>query len=282
MFRTLACKALVPVGLAVTGFVVVCFLLLYSAVKNVVTRDAVNHAANLADTVLKSTRYAMLKSDRETLATIVSNIGEQKGVEHVRIFNKKGVVNISAHPDETGRLLDKKEEGCVGCHVGETPTTKLGRMEQARSYKNRNGVEVIAITAPIYNDPQCSSAACHVHPSSQKILGTMDIGLSQEMMTATLASIRNQMVLYTLMVLVLTVGGVTALLRRSVFLPMQRLEVLADHAEADDELPSLPLRLPRELDRIAKSIYKLHQKFRANRALSCVSAKNGAGVRRDE
>jgi len=261
MLRTLAGRALVPVGLAVTGFVVVCFLLLYSAIKDVVTRDAVNHAANLADTVLKSTRYAMLKSDQEMLGTIISNIGEQKGVEHVRIFNKKGVVNISSRSGETGRLLDKKAEGCIGCHLTETPTTKLGRMEQARTFKTRAGTEVIAITAPIYNDPQCSNAACHVHPTSQKILGTLDIGLSQEMMTATLASIRNQMILFTMMVLVLTVGGVTAILRRSVFLPMQELEELASQAEAVNGIPSVPSNLPRELDRIANSIYNLHQKF---------------------
>jgi len=282
MIRTLAGRALVPVGLAVTGFVVVCFLLLYSAVKNVVTRDAVNHAANLADTVLKSTRYAMLKSDRETLSTIVSNIGEQKGVEHVRIFNKKGVVNISAHTDEIGRLLDKKAEGCIGCHAADTPTTKLGRMEQARTFRNKAGTEVIAITAPIYNDPQCSNAACHFHPSSQKILGTLDIGLSQEMMTATLASIRNQMILFTLMILILTVGGVTAILRRSVFLPMQELEVLARQAEDDEDIPASRSRLPRELDRIANCIYKLHQKFRSTQGKSSGSTIDTTVARQDE
>jgi sensor histidine kinase regulating citrate/malate metabolism len=262
MIKTLAGRALIPVGLAVTGFVVVCFLLLYSGIKNVLEHDAVGHAANLADTVLKSTRYSMLKSDRETLGTIVHNIGEQKGVEFIRIFNKKGVVNLSSRPDEIGLLLDKKAEGCIGCHLAETPTTKLGKMEQARTFRNKAGLELMAITAPIYNDPQCSNAACHFHPSSQKILGTLDIGLSQEMMTATLASIRNQMIMFTLMVLVLTVGGVTAILRRSVFLPMQKVEVQAGQAEEDDGVPSIPARLPRELDTIAHSLYNLHKKLR--------------------
>jgi len=81
---------LIPVGLAVTGFFVVCCLLLYSAIKSRITSDAVFNATSMADTVLKSTRYAMLKDDRETLAMIIRNIGEQKGVDHVRIFNKRG------------------------------------------------------------------------------------------------------------------------------------------------------------------------------------------------
>jgi hypothetical protein len=141
---------------------------------------------------------------------------------------------------------------------------------------------VIAITTPIYNDPQCSNSACHFHPSSQKILGTLDIGLSQEMMTATLASIRNQMILYTLMVLILTVGGVTAILRRSVFLPMHELEVLARQAEDDEDIPVPPSRLPRELDRIANCIYKLHQKFRSTQGKSCGSLIDNTVARQDE
>jgi hypothetical protein len=262
MFKSLAGKALVPVGLAVTGFVVVCFLLLYTMVKNVITRDAVGHAANLADTVLKSTRYAMLKSDRETLTTIVRNIGEQKGVEHVRIFNKKGVVNFSSRAGETGHQVDKKAEGCVGCHAGATPASTLGRMEQARSFKNKAGTDVLAITAPIYNEPECSNAACHVHPAGQKVLGTLDIGLSQEMMLSSLASIRNQMIIFTVMVLALTVGGVTALLRRSVFLPMQKLNDFVEEAEGEEEPSAPPHRFPQELDRVAKSYYNLNLKLR--------------------
>src|SRR4029079_393102 len=65
MFDRIAGRALVPVGVVVTGFLVVCFVLLYAAIKNVVIHDSVGHANNLAGIVLKSTRYAMLNSDRE-------------------------------------------------------------------------------------------------------------------------------------------------------------------------------------------------------------------------
>lgn len=262
MFKTLAGKALVPVGLAVTGFVVVCFLLLYTMIKNIVTTDAVGHATNLADTILKSTRYAMLKNDREILTTTINNIGEQKGVEHIRIFNKKGIVNISIRNDELNRQVDKKAEGCIGCHAGAMPSTTLGRMEQARTFKNGVGKDILAITTPIYNEPECSNAACHVHPAGQKVLGTLDIGLSQEMMLSSLASIRNQMITFTVMVLVLTVGGVTALLRRSVFLPMQKLNDFVEEAEGENSNMAPPRRFPQELDRIAKSYYKLNLKLR--------------------
>jgi len=260
MFKTLAGRALVPVGIAVTGFVVVCFLLLYSVIKNVVNRDTVGYATNTADTILKSTRYAMLKSDREMLTTMIRNIGQQQGVEHIRVFNKQGIVNISTRPEELDRQVDKKAEGCIGCHAGAIPSASLGRMEQARTFTNGDGREVLAVMAPIYNEPECFNAPCHVHPPAQKVLGTLDIGLSREMMLNSLASIRNQMIVFTIMILVLTVGGVTALLRRSVFLPLQKLRRVAEQVEAGEHPEAHPSHFPRELDRIAQSLYNLSQK----------------------
>lgn len=265
MFKSLAGRALVPVGIAVTGFVVVCFLLLYSAIKNIVDRDSAMNATNLADTVLKSTRYAMLKNDNEILTTVINNVGQQKGVEHIRIFNKKGIINISTNPEELNRQVDKNAEGCIICHAGKDPVTTLGKMEQVRIFKNGQGEETISITTPIYNEPECSNAACHVHPAGQKVLGTLDIGLSRKTLLDSLASIRNQMIAFTVMILLLTVGGVTALLIRSVFQPLLKLSRLAQQAE-DDELPATPpSHFPRELDRIAQSLYNLNQKLRSSR-----------------
>lgn len=266
MFKTLAGRALIPVGIAVTGFVVVCFLLLYSAIKDIVNRDSVTHATNLADTILKSTRYAMLKNDREILTTTINNIGQQKGVEHIRIFDKRGVVNISTRKNELNHQVDKNTEGCIVCHAGSVPMSTLGKMEQARTFKNAEGKEIMAITAPVYNEPECSNAACHIHRPEQKVLGTLDIGLSREMLLDSLASIRNQMIVFIVMILVLTVGGVTALLLRSVFLPLQKLRNLALQAENENLAATPPAHFPRELDSIAQSLYNLSLKLRSVRS----------------
>lgn len=257
MFDTLAGKALVPVGLAVTGFMVVCCLILYSVIREDLHHGEIVHASNLADTILKSTRYAMHKSDRETLATIIRNVGEQKGVDHVRIFNKKGIVTFSANSGELNRQVDKNTEGCIQCHRGSAPVTNLRTMQQARTFKNQGGMDVMAITAPIYNDPDCSSAACHVHLPGQKVLGTLDIGLSRGELERSLAMLRIQMILFTLMSLILTIGGVTALLRRNVFLPVQRLRDYVESSVNIGDMPEPPPHLPHDLDIIATSYYKV-------------------------
>ncbi|HBG06134.1 MAG: cytochrome C [Geobacteraceae bacterium GWC2_58_44] len=260
MFDKIAGRALVPVGIVVTGFLVVCFVLLYAAIKNVVIRDSVGHANNLAGIVLKSTRYAMMKSDGELNSTIIRNISEQKGVEHVRIFNKKGVVAFSSKPEEVNRQVDKKTEGCVVCHEKADAKTSVGNMQKARTFKNSAGTEVMAIMTPIYNEPECANAACHVHPASQKILGTLDIGLSREATLASLASIRMEMLIFSLLTLVLTIAGVITLLKMIVLVPMQKLQEYTERSERNSTL-SHPTDLPYELDKIAKSYYFIRIKL---------------------
>jgi len=155
MLRSLTARAIIPVTVSVTGFVIVCCILLYSIMKTDMTNDVIRYETNQAGTIVKSTRYAMRHDDRESLGNIIDNIGTQEGVEHVRIFNKKGLIMFSSNHSETGRLLDKNAAGCVECHSGPVPAATLGDMKQARRFVNEKGKDVIAITAPIYNEPSC-------------------------------------------------------------------------------------------------------------------------------
>ncbi len=113
MLSSINSRAIVPVACAVTGFVIACCVLLYSFVKDDLIRGEIQHAADLSDTVIKSTRYAMLHDDRETLRNIISSIGEQNQVEHVRIFNKKGLIMFSPDSQEVNQFIDKSAAGCT-------------------------------------------------------------------------------------------------------------------------------------------------------------------------
>jgi hypothetical protein len=223
MLKCLPFKSIVPVAIAVTGFVAVACIVLYNFLKADSISDAVRHETSLADTVVKSTQHAMLSNDPETIRQIITDIGSQPGIVHVRIFNKQGKISYSSDRSEVNRIVDKQEAGCIGCHRGVTPITELGRMDQARQFTNHDGVPVIAITAPIYNEAACATALCHVHAAGQKVLGTLDIGLSALPLRDSLTVMRWRMTVFSIMVLFLTVGGVAAMLRRSLFLPLKNL-----------------------------------------------------------
>lgn len=261
MLRSLTARAIVPVAVAVTGFVIVCCILLYSVMKTDMFNDAVSYEANLADTIIKSTRYAMLKSDRETVSNIIDNIGSQEGIEHVRIFNKKGLIMFSQQHEEINRYVDKKTAGCIGCHAGTVPHATMRDMERARRFVNKRGTEVIAITAPIYNEPACYTASCHFHNSGQKILGTLDIGLSAAPLSKTLSVMRGRMMVFSIMVLILSVGGVAALLRRQVFMPLREIKAFTAKVNRGNLSPELS-GISGELTELAGDIRAMASRLR--------------------
>lgn len=269
MFKTLTARAIIPIAVSVTGFVVVCCLLLYTSMKADLTEDAIEYETGMADTVIRSARFAMLKSDREMLRNIIDNVGAQPTVEHIRIFNKKGLVMYSQNHAEINSLVDKKSSGCIGCHQGDIPTTSLGAMEQARRFVNGQGKDVIAITAPIYNEPACFTADCHFHDSKAQILGTIDVGVSTRHLDRTLFLLRNRMIMFSVMVLLLTICGILAFLQRSIFLPLRELKdftsgvnrgrlagkltgISGDLAELAGEVHTLAVRLEKSEQKIVE------------------------------
>ena len=256
MFSSINSRAIVPVACAVTGFVIVCCVLLYTFVKSDLITGEIHHAADLADTVIKSTRYAMLHDDRETLSQIIYNIGDQNQVEHVRIFNKKGLIMFSRDGSEVDNFIDKTAAGCNECHAESNPKRKLGAMEQARQFTNQDGHDVLAITAPIYNEPECFNAACHFHDAGQSLLGTLDIGVSQAPLKKTLTQLKGRMIMFSGMVLVLTVGAVCALLYRQVFLPIKQLVDFTERAP-DDSLNSDFPEVSGEVAKLANAFQKM-------------------------
>ena len=236
MLQSIATRTIVPVGLAVTGFVAICCLSLYSIMKQDMIDDAAQGGRNIANTVVLSTRYAMLHNDRQHLGSIIANIGQHQGVEHLRVFNHDGFITFSRNQTEIGQQVNKKVEGCSGCHSGEKPAEQLAAVKQTRRFTNERGVEVLAMTQPIYNEPSCSTTSCHYHAPSQKVLGMLDIGLDQGPLQNSLALMRYRMIVFTLMTLVLTVGGVAALLNRSFFVPLKKLlAITSDEKPCDFE-----------------------------------------------
>ena len=240
MFNNFASKAIIPVALSLTGFVIICSFFLYSSIKGDYMKDAVRQETSLAETVVSSTRYTMMTDDRESLNHIIDSIGAQKGIEHLRIFNKEGVIMFSSNPGELNNTVDKSTAGCVECHSGSEPSVRLGSMQLARRFVNAKNHNVLAITAPLYNDAHCSAGDCHFHPAEQKVLGTLDIGLSTDSMDNSLLALRWKMVAFCLMVLILSVGGVSALLKRNLLGPIDQLMVYAkkvSKGELDNDFP---------------------------------------------
>jgi HAMP domain-containing protein len=129
-------------------------------------------------------------------------------------------------------------------------------MDQGSLFINERKGKVMTLMVPIRNDPDCSNGACHYHPPEKILLGILDVGVSQENLDRSLGLLRLRMIVFCVMILILTLGGVTALLWRNVMLP---LTSLADFAEnrAQGRLDEKPPRGTGDIKRLADAIQKM-------------------------
>jgi two-component system NtrC family sensor kinase len=132
----------------------------------------------ISDTIKRSTRYSMMKNHRDEVYQIISTIGTEPGIGKIRIFNQGGKISFSTDLREAGTVVDKQAEACMACHVQEPPLTWLDRPDRQRIYTASDGTRLLGLISPIENEPSCSTAECHAHPSDKHVLGVLDVTLS--------------------------------------------------------------------------------------------------------
>jgi two-component system NtrC family sensor kinase len=158
-------------------------------------------AERVSDVIKRSTTYYMLRNDREGMYHAMATMADEPGMVRVRIFDQEGRISYSSDPSEVSHIVDKSAEACYGCHAQSQPLARLNRPDRFRIYRDGQKQRVLAIITPIENQPSCSNADCHAHPTSQQILGVLDTNLSLGKADAQLAQSSRRMLAYTFVAL---------------------------------------------------------------------------------
>jgi len=120
--------------------------------------------------------YDMLHNDRKRIQDDVRRIGKQGTIDGIRVFNKMGEVIYSSESAEIGKMVDIKAATCFRCHLTGKPVQRLQKQEHMRFFRTSpDSPRQLGIINPIYNEPSCWTAACHMHPESQSVLGVLDV-----------------------------------------------------------------------------------------------------------
>jgi nitrate/nitrite-specific signal transduction histidine kinase len=93
------------------------------------------------------------------------------------------------------------------------------------------------------------------------MLGTIDIGVSQAPLQRTMGMLQNRMIVFTGMILVMTVGVVCALLYRQILMPIRKLVDFTEkheNANLEHELPEVS----GEMARLAKAFQTMARRLR--------------------
>jgi two-component system, NtrC family, sensor kinase len=141
--------------------------------------QALGSAAFVSDTISRSIQHDMLRDQREDAYQILTEIARHQHIERLRIFDAAGRIRYSTISSEVGHLANMQAEACNPCHASGHTSVPLTVDARTRIVEV-NGRRILGAVTPIYNQPACSNASCHIHPASQRVIGEIELGLALE------------------------------------------------------------------------------------------------------
>ncbi len=221
--HSLGAKLILVVGLTLLVTISAWALFNIEYQKEKLMENVVAATDRLTNTIRLGTHYAMMLNSRDDINQITMNIGRQREIEHIRIYNKQGEIKFSNHWSEVDQATNIKAEACDICHRTEPPLVNLSLSERTRIFSSPNGHRLLGIISPIYNESGCVSDACHIHPEDKKILGALDVVVSLEQTDREIVTVEKGMILLALTAFLVTSTMIAVFVLRFVNRPVRKL-----------------------------------------------------------
>ncbi|MEX2117018.1 MAG: ATP-binding protein [Bacteroidota bacterium] len=218
---------------------------------------AVKTAARTSDVIKRSTHYSMLLNRREDIYQIIKTIGNEPGIETIRIYNKQGVISFSTDSSQVGSVVDMNAEACNVCHGSDLPPSSLNLTELTRVFQSPRGHGVLGMITPIYNETSCSTADCHAHDADQTVLGVLDVMLPLTDVEAAMAETTQEQILLALF-LVAAVSSITGIfIWLMVNIPTRQLTLGTAEIMRGNLAHRIPVRSTDEVGALAQSFNQM-------------------------
>jgi len=220
------------------------------------TEEVIRSVNLLSDTIKLSARKDMLLYSPERLHQLVDTFGTQPSLEKIRIFNYVGEIIYSSDKSEMGMLVDKRAEQCYACHSAEKPLERLGTPERTRIF-NSGQYRVLGMINPVYNEPDCYNASCHVHPADQKVLGVLDIDISLKPMDEQIHSAEAKLLATGISSVIALAILIKILMNHFLHQPLRKI-IAGTHRVAQGDLDfQIPIRSEDEIGIFAASFNQM-------------------------
>jgi len=207
------------------SIVLICILAIYTYLNikyldDYLTNMKYQTANNISDLIKKSTRYSMLLNRSEDVYEIIKNIGTEKDVKGIRIYNKTGTIIFSTDSTELNKVVNVTAEACIGCHNRATSLKTFINTQKIRTFKDASNKRILGLINPIQNEADCSTADCHAHSPKTEMLGVLDVMISLEQLDNIIADNTNRAMLNSLVLLLVICGAsgifITVLVNRPI------------------------------------------------------------------
>ncbi len=238
-----------------------------SYVKQHIMRDAMEEVDRFSDTVKLGIHYAMMSNVRSDIMEIIGNIARLPDVEHLRIYQKDGSIKFSNQPNEIGRRMDINDYACSICHNQSPPPKSLDLEHRVRIFTSPGGgSRHLGLVSPIYNEPACSSAACHVHSPDTTILGILDVVISLDRVDREISFLHNIFILLTVLIFIITAVLIFQYLARFVTRPVNSLIEGTQEIARGKFFNPKAVKRNDEIGRLAEAISKMGEEISRQQA----------------
>ena len=215
----------------------------------------------LSNTIKLGTHYAMMLNSRDEINQIINNIGRQKEIKNIRIYNKDGQIKFSNRAEELDQGTNIKAEACDICHRAEPPLISVDLKQRTRIFSSPDGIRQIGIISPIYNEPGCSTSDCHFHPENKKILGALDVVVSLEDLDREIVFFEKGLFGLALTMFLITSAIIFIFVFRFVKQPINRLMEGTRRIYQGDYSSKIDIPTNNEVGQLARVINQMSQEI---------------------
>ncbi len=221
-----------------------------------------DHAIQASNLIKRSTHTSMLKNEREELANIISNIGQEQYIKAIRIYNKKGRIEFTNEPSELYQMVDINAEQCIFCHDSDKAKGAIPKENRFRESRSKNNERILGLINPIENEPVCYNAACHVHKKDERLLGLLDIKISLSAIDQSASATRTKTLIFSVLLIILTTILLGRVIRNQIQVPISKL-IYGTSQVADLNLDyTIDIKSEDEIGALAVSFNKMTRKLR--------------------
>jgi histidine kinase len=211
----------------------------------------------LSNTIRLGTHYAMMLNSRDDIKQIINNISKQHDIVNIRIYNKQGEIKFSNQDNEIDTITNIKNEACYICHRSDPPVDRVSLNETVRTFRSEAGYRLMGVISPVYNEPGCSTDACHVHPPDKKVLGAIDLVVSLEEADRELARYERNLVALAVFIFMATAALIYLFIYRFVRYPIKQLIDGTRQIEKGDYAARVNIDQADEMGQLARAIRQM-------------------------
>lgn len=264
--HSLSAKLVFTIGVLIILGSGISWYVLIRAERLTLTEDAIKHLSFHSQLIKKAIRYDMLTFHREAIQQTVNDISSSENIIGMRIFDSRGKIYYSSRADELGKMVDRTSPTCIVCHSDpQRPSITLTIKDQWTIYTSRHGYRILTYIEPIYNEPSCYVASCHVHLPEQRVLGILETDFS----LAHVDSLINRRVVavtvYAAVFAIITFLVIYFIMQAFVMKPVSALSNAMRRASNGDLSQSIPVRSKDEMGLLASTFNSMIKELEAAR-----------------